>query len=180
MMNEQEKKLQSYLPAFQKKDFSSFTEFYEEAKRPIFYNIYALTKSREDSEDILQATFVRFLETVDEVKPGASIMGSLMVISRNLALDSLKKKKHDYLTDEDWDTQGQEEDRSSNLDAERLLERIQGILKDKEFEIFVLHVMNEMSFQEIAEWEKRPLGTILWSYSNSLKKIRKEIPYETV
>ena len=62
----------------------------------------------------------------------------------------------------------------------RGLPNVQGILKDKEFEIFVLHVMNEMSFQEIAEWKKRPLGTILWSYSNSLKKIRKEIPYETV
>ena len=59
-----------------------------------------------------------------------------------------------------------------------LLNRIKEILKDKEFEIFVLHAVNDYTFEEIAKLKHRPLGTILWSYNNAIKKIQKELADE--
>ena len=52
------------------------------------------------------------------------------------------------------------------------------IKKDKEFEIFVLHAVNDYTFEEIAKLKHRPLGTILWSYNNAIKKIQKELADE--
>lgn len=176
-MMEEEKNYKEYLEAFKKEDFSSFSSFYEKTKKPLFYNIYSLTKSYHDSEELLQETYVRFLETLSRLKEDASVLGYLMVLSRNIALDHLKKKKHIPLEEEEIHRFGNED--KSSFEATSLLCSIQKILKDKEFQIFVLHVLSERTFEEIAKLQKRPLGTILWSYSNAIKKIRKEMPYET-
>lgn len=178
MMEEKEETLKAYIPDFQKRDYSSFPSFYDAVKRPIFYNIYALTKSREEAEDLLQETFLRFLQSIDEVDQGKSILGYLMVMSRNLAFDHLKKKKAHLLEEEEWNSFGQEEPGFSQESV--LLDRIKEVLNGKEFETFVLRAMDELSFQEITKLQKRPLGTVLWSYSHALKKIRKEIPHETL
>lgn len=176
-MMEEEKLYQECLVAFKKEDFSSFSSFYEKTKRPVFYNIYSLTKSYEDSEELLQETYVRFLETLERVKDGSKLLGYLMVLSRNLTLDHLKKKKHLPLEEEKFRHLGEEDKRF--FDTTSLLSSIQKVLRQKEFEIFVLHVLSERTFEEIAKLQKRPLGSVLWSYSNALKKIRKELPYET-
>ncbi len=174
----EEENCQEYLAAFKKEDFSSFSSFYEKTKRPVFYNIYSLTKSYEDSEELLQETYVRFLETLERIKDGSSLLGYLMVLSRNLTLDHLKKRKHVLLEEEEFHRLGEEDKHS--FEASSLLSHIQKVLKQKEFEIFVLHVLSDRTFEEIAKLQKRPLGSILWSYSNALKKIRKELPYETL
>lgn len=178
MVSEKENLLIECVSAFQKEDLSSFSFFFEETKRPLFYNIYALTRSKEESEDLLQETYVRFLENIKRVRLDRSILGYLMVLSRNLALDHLKKRKHDSLSDDALSVYGTRDRYQDG--AEGLLERIKTFLKEKEFEVFVLRAMDDLSFKEIAKLKHRPLGTVLWLYQNALKKIRKEIPYESL
>ena len=178
MVSEKESLLTEYVSAFQKEDLSSFSLFFEETKRPLFYNIYALTRCKEESEDLLQETYVRFLENIKKVRLDRSILGYLMVLSRNLALDHLRKKKHDSLSEDVLSVYGTRDHYQD--EREGLLERIQAILKEKEFEVFVLRAMDDLSFKEIAKLKRRPLGTVLWLYQNALKKIRKEIPYESL
>lgn len=178
LMGEKEENLALYILSFQKGDFSSFTSFFEEVKRPLFYNIYALTKNNEEAEDLLQETFVRFLKNINEVSTSKSVLGYLFTLSRNLAIDHLRKKNRNQNVDYDLSLYGERDNYS--IDDSSLLNKIKGILKDKEFEIFVLHAMNDLSFKEIARIQKRPIGTVLWAYSNAIKKIRKEIPYESL
>lgn len=178
MVSEKENLLIDYVSAFQKEDLSSFSLFFEETKRPLFYNIYALTRCKEESEDLLQETYVRFLENIKKVRLDHSILGYLMVLSRNIALDHLRKKKHDSLSEETLSVYGTRDHYQDGYEG--LLERIKAILKEKEFEVFVLRAMDDLSFKEIAKLKRRPLGTVLWLYQNALKKIRKEIPYESL
>ena len=99
-----------------------------------------------------------------------------MVISRNITYDYFKKHNRVVEFDEGLEnTEGVVEEKN---DSDTLLERIKKILKDKEFEIFVLHTVNDMRFEEIAKIKHRPLGTILWAYNNAIKKIRKELADE--
>lgn len=150
-----------------------FNDFYELVKTKIFYNIYALTKDYSLSEDLLQDTFVKFLKNIKSIKNEDSILGYLVLLSKNLTLDYFKKynrvREINELND---DLSSKDED---NIDQNILLEKIKKILKDKEFEIFVLHALNDMTFEEISKLLKRPVGTILWSYNNSIKKIKKEV-----
>ena len=51
-------------------------------------------------------------------------------------------------------------------------------LNDIEFKILILHILGELTFNEIKDIVKKPLGTVLWIYNKSLKKVRKELNYE--
>lgn len=154
-----------------------FNAFYEECKKSIFYNIFALTKNHEISEDLLHDTFVKFLNEVSKVDVNKSIRGYLMVMSRNLALDYFKK--HNRIEElEDDSLIPSDNDSSNSIDQEILLNRIKKILNDKEFEVFVLHVLDDLSFKEIAKLRHRPLGTTLYQYNSAIKKLQEELEYE--
>ena len=61
------------------------------------------------------------------------------------------------------------------IDKDLILKKIRDILNKKEVDIFILHVLGDLGFNEIAEIQNKPLGTVLWSYNNSIKKLRKEL-----
>ena len=88
-----ESSLKKYLKEFQQDNLLHFNEFYESTKKAVFYNILSFIKSHETSEDILQDTYVKFLKHVKEIKSHSSILGYLIMISKNLSLDYLKKIK---------------------------------------------------------------------------------------
>ena len=96
-----------------------------------------------------------------------------MVISRNLSLDFLKKHKK-LVVPQDGEVIVSTKDENS-IDSNTIIECAKKILKEKEFRIFILHTLNEMTFEEISSEVKRPLGTVIWSYNNAIKKIRKDL-----
>ena len=147
--------------------------FMKKQKKAVFYNIFALTKSHEISEDLLHDTYVKFLKEIKNIDLNKSIGGYLMMISKNITLDYFKKNNRIELNDEE--NKYVEKENKNELDQNLLLEKIKEILKEKEFQIFVLHALNDLTFEEIAKIIKRPLGTVIWSYNNSIKKIKKEV-----
>ena len=172
-----EENFSKYIIEFQKDNYSSFDEFYSLVKNKVFYNILSLTNNYELSEDLLQETFVKFLESVKRIEPDNNVLGFLMVSSRNLTLDYFRKKNRLQQVEFDDNMDFISED-SIEEHGNEILDQIRNILKPKELEIFMLHVMSELTFKEIAKLKNRPLGTILWSYNNAIKKIRKELNYE--
>ena len=165
--------LSYYVIELKKGNQSVFNEFYELTKHKVFYNILAIIKNYELSEDLLQDTYVSFLKNIQKVDVKSSILGYLMVISRNLTLDYIKKNKRVRNIDEEVDVLSSTDEET--IESSILIEKIKKILKDKEFEIFILHAMNDLTFDEISKLVNRPLGTIIRSYNNSIKKIQKEI-----
>ena len=147
-----------------------FDEFYQETKQKVFYNIYAILKDTSLSEDALQETYIRFLKNRDKLKKEKNIIGYLFVISRNIALDMIKKKKKEEYLDE-YTLNNIHEKKNPYVDD--LIDNMKKILKDQEFEIVIMHLVNEMTHKEIAKILKKPLGTITWAYNNAIKKIRK-------
>ena len=165
--------LREHVIELKKGNFEMFDSFYESVKSQVFYNILALTKSYDLAEDILQETFVSFLKNIEKVNENSSILGYLMVVSKNLTMDYFRSHSRTRELDEindDLSTNDQ-----STIDQELLLERIEKILKEKEFQIFTLHVLSDMTFDEISKLIHKPLGTVLWSYNNSIKKLQKEL-----
>lgn len=171
-MNEE---INEYFAYLKEGKLEYFDAFYELAKKKVFYNIFSLTKNYELSEDLLQDTFVKFLQKISEIDSNESILGYLMLLSRNITLDYFKKHNRVREIDEVNDVHIMQSLDEKNIDEHLLIKKIKGVLKDKEFEIFILHVLSEMTFQEIAKLKKRPVGTILWSYNNSIKKLQKEV-----
>lgn len=163
-----------YLKEFQQDNLSHFNEFYEATKRAVFYNILSFIKSYETSEDILQDTYVKFLKSVKELKNHSSPLGYLIMISRNLSLDYLKKIKDGEIED-DYQVKHEED---FNQDKLLLLEKLKNILKEKEYEVIIFHIYDELTFEEISSLTNTPLGTTLYRYNNAIKKAKEVLKNE--
>lgn len=157
---------------FKKGDYSRFSSFYDEIKNPVFYNIYSLTHDKDLSEELLQETFTKFLMNIKNVDESENIVGFLILISRNITLDYFKKhgRVRGFMEHEEVHHHDEQD-----IDKILLLDKISQILNEKELEIFTLHVLSELTFEEISKIKGKALGTILWSYNNSIKKIRKNL-----
>lgn len=152
-------------------DLSVFTRFYEETKQSVFFNIYAIIKDEGLSEDALQETYVKFLEKVSSLDEKKNALGYLFVISRNIALDFVRKRKREVSLDSVSNLKEYSE--SSMFEDDEIIKKMKSLLNDREFEVVVLHVINEMTHKEISKLKHWPLGTITWTYQNALKKLQK-------
>ena len=159
-----------------KGDLSVFDEFYELTKKQTFYSAYAVLKSPEKSEDILQDTYLKFLNMLNDLDLTKSISSLLITIARNLALNLIQKENRvDSMDDGNKDNYIGKEEAQISIDEEILLNRMKLILTNDEYEVVVLHVLDELKHKEIAELLNVPLGTITWRYNNAMKKLRKEL-----
>ena len=71
----------------------SFNLLFNDGKKPVFFNIYSYVKSYEISEDLLQETFLELLKNTKKIKKSEDLLGYLIVISKNKALNYIKKNK---------------------------------------------------------------------------------------
>ena len=90
-MHTSEERIKVLFRCLQNNQMEYFDEFYNLLKQKIFYNIFSLTKSYPLSEDLLQETFVKFLQNLQNINSDDSVQGYLMLLSRNLTLDYFKK-----------------------------------------------------------------------------------------
>ena len=154
-------------------DQSHFNWFYENSKKQLFYNILSYTKNYELSEDLLQETYVKFLTNIKNIDDKVNVLGYLMVMSKNITLDYFKKNNRiETLNEEDISFE------DDKIHETMLVSKIKEILNDIEFKILILHILGDLTFNEIKDIVKKPLGTVLWIYNKSLKKVRKELNYE--
>ena len=154
-------------------DQTHFNWFYENSKKQLFYNILSYTKNYELSEDLLQETYVKFLTNIKNIDDKVNVLGYLMVMSKNITLDYFKKNNRiETLNEEDISFE------DNKIHETMLVSKIKEILNDIEFKILILHILRELTFNEIKDIVKKPLGTVLWIYNKSLKKVRKELNYE--
>lgn len=154
-------------------DQTHFNWFYENSKKQLFYNILSYTKNYELSEDLLQETYVKFLTNIKNIDDKVNVLGYLMVMSKNITLDYFKKNNRiETLNEEDISFE------DDKINETMLVSKIKEILNDTEFKILILHILGELTFNEIKDIVKKPLGTVLWIYNKSLKKVRKELNYE--
>lgn len=153
-------------------DLTAFDSFYEKTKRNVFYNIYAILKDEQLSEDALQETYIKFLNNLKNLDEKQNILGYLFVISRNIALDMIKKRKREVEIKPEY----QDifiDNTTTNFEYNEAIEKAKKLLNNKEFEILILHTVNELTHKEIAKLLKKPLGTVTWTYNNAIKKLKK-------
>lgn len=155
-------------------DMSVFDDIYYNTKDIVFYSILGILKDYSLSEDIMQDTYLKALSKIHSYKPTHSFKSWIVTIGKNLAINEFNRRKRETSIDIQTDEMflGQTESRSEN---QILIEQIFKVLNDTEREIVLLHVIGDLKHREIAKMLNKPLGTITWSYKNSLEKLKKEL-----
>ena len=100
-------------------------------------------------------------------------MSYLLEISKNLSLNYVNKHKKVVNIDNivfKYEEQYQEE-----FEELKLVKDMKKILNENEFQIVILKIINELTNNEIAQLLNKPLGTVLWTYNNAIKKLRRDL-----
>ena len=153
------------------KNYQSFDQFYNLTKHQVFYAIISIIKDQMLAEDLLQDTYMKFLEKIEQYKPGSNVIAYLSQIGRNLAINLYNKRKKEVASEEIFETIPAEEEKKDQEDIYKILD----ILDQKEREIVVLHVINDLTFREISDIVDKPLGTVLWIYQKAMKKLKGKV-----
>lgn len=167
------KNLEDIIKEFRVGNYDSFDEFYHQTNKQLYVFIYDIIRNRQSSEDLLQETYMRFLNHIDKYKKNTNYFNFLVTIARNLAINEYHKQKR-MVYDEEYIYSVKEESPTDVPDLFYLLD----YLNEKEREIVILHMIDNLKFKEIAKMKDKPLGTILWLYNKAIKKLKRKVEEE--
>ena len=167
------KNLEDIIEEFRVGNYDSFDEFYHQTNKQLYVFIYDIIRNRQSSEDLLQETYMRFLNHIDKYKKNTNYFNFLVTIARNLAINEYHKQKR-MVYDEKFIYSVKEESPTDVPDLFYLLD----YLNEKEREIVILHMIDNLKFKEIAKMKDKPLGTILWLYNKAIKKLKRKVEEE--
>jgi RNA polymerase sigma factor (sigma-70 family) len=147
--------------------------------------------SAEDAEDVLQDVFYEFVETTREAEPLEKAVAWLYRVARNKITDWYRKKKPERFENKTVHNEGDDEplfladiltsvDRSPEDQmlikaiSEELMEALE-LLPEKQKEVFVLHEIEGLSLNKIAEQTRSPLKTVISRKYYAVQFLREEL-----
>ena len=155
---------------------------YKEAYKAVYWTAMALLKNEAEAEDIVQDTFVAFIESYSDMTDTTKATALLKKIAANKSLNRIKLARTDNMDDEFFDTvEAVPEDFLPDTivesDAMRkiVMDIIYNSLSDDVRRTLILFYFDEMSTKEIAEVLGVPQGTVLRRLNYARNKIKKEV-----
>ena len=162
-------------------DDAAFTELYYASYRQIYGFLLALTKNKEDAEDLLQNTYIRIRNGSHLYRKQGTPMTWMCAVAKNQFLDFVRKKSKGVSVDFDEvekyvsEGLGTGVKQHKDVENEMVLEKAFEILNKQERTIVVLHMIDGLKHREISKITGIPLSTVLSKYNRSLKKLREFI-----
>ena len=132
-------------------------------------------RKNEDAEDLTSDFFLKLWEIIPQHRAGTGHRAWMSAIARNMAIDYLRHASHETPVEDAQEHASLIEHTTAedtvlgNMHAADLL----SVLSEEEQEIVRLHIAAELTFREIAQILRRPLGTVAWKYRTAIGKLRK-------
>lgn len=153
-------------------DKSALHEVYETYIGYIYNIILQVVQNKEDAEDVTSEFFIKLWKISDHFKSEHGHRAWLASIARNMAIDLLRKRKKEVLTEEFL-----EEATQDNLEEQVIedisLQQALSKLQNSEREVVHLKICGALTFQEIAGILGIPFGTVTWRYQSAIKKLKR-------
>lgn len=167
--------LNSIVDELKKGNMDFFDDFYDLTKKQVFYAIISILKDQSLTEDIMQETYLRFLDKINYYKDKTNVVAFIVTMARNLAINTYNRRQKEIVYDiYDHDDAFQAEAKPETP----LLDLVMETLEGEELEVFMLYIVDDLKHREIAQVMKKPLGTITWLYNKALKKMKKKVGEE--
>ena len=166
--------MQEIVKQLKNDNLDMFDEFYDLTKNQVYVTILSVVKNKMTAEDIMQDTYLRFLNNIHKYKENTNVVAFIVTIARNLAINYYNKHKkeefHDFSLYEDTYVNETEDN--------KLLDLVYQTLEGKELDVFIMHVIDDLKHKEIAKIMKKPLGTTTWLYNKAVKKMKEKVGEE--
>jgi RNA polymerase sigma-70 factor (family 1) len=134
-------------------DELAFNELYTQYREPAIRFSNSILKDIEESENLVQETFIKVWERRSSINPDLNFTSYLFTIIRNRVFDYLKEvKRNDFMKERYWQNIVSYQQVDSELKEERI-EKVKGALEDlteKRRKIIQLNYEEGKSYEEIA------------------------------
>ncbi len=177
------------IKAYKKGDTQALEKIMEKYKTPIYSYLLKMVGSRDSANDLFQEIFLKFIKNIQSYNEEKKFANWIYTVAHNTVMDSFRKNKNRYIESldqikgEDFKSVA-ETIASKDLSPENILikteisgkiEKAFEILSDEQREVFIMRHYWGLSFKEIAEILKVPIGTALARMSRALGKLKVEL-----
>jgi RNA polymerase sigma-70 factor (ECF subfamily) len=151
-------------------------------QKPLYFFIRRMLLNHEDTNDVLQETFVRVFKGIDNFR-GESKLGTWMhSIAYREALGHIQRNKR--MLKGDWDgliienvKQLEEDAHYTGDDMQRRLQAMVAALPEKQRAVFIMKYYEEKKYTEIAEITGTSVGALKASFHHAVEKIKNDIQH---
>lgn len=154
-------------------DMAAFEELYLLTEKTIYAYALSIVRHHEDALDIVSETFLKIRSAAHLYQPMGKPLAWMFTITRNLAMDHIRKNSKYYEGDFSELEFQNEFSFVKNIEDRMVLETVLIRLTEEERRIVMLHAVSGLKHREIAKSLEIPLSTVLSKYKRSLKKLKK-------
>ena len=171
-------------------DEAAFNEVVARYKTKVYNYLYRMTGSSDDAEDLTQEVFIRMYTSIGSFRSQSSLNTWLFRIASNLCIDRFRRAKNrtaaysldDPIGDGEGETTHEVPDRT--YEPQRLLEngemaeqiqRALAQLPEKLRATLLLHDIEGLPYEEIAQVVGCPLGTVKSRLFNARLQLRQRL-----
>ncbi|MCR4673360.1 MAG: sigma-70 family RNA polymerase sigma factor [Lachnospiraceae bacterium] len=168
----------SCIKMINKGDEEGLRLIYEEYSTYIHAVMRSIAKNEENAADLTSDFFIKLWESSRKYRPGKGHIAWMTVIARNMAIDFMRKAGREELLGEvpepagpDNAAKSPEEEVIGNISFRDMVES----LPSQESQIIAMKFAGDLTFREIAQIMKLPLGTVTWKYQRSIERLRRAV-----
>jgi RNA polymerase sigma-70 factor, ECF subfamily len=158
----------------------AFDVLYKKYSKRLYRFGYSILKSREEAENLVQDVYLNLWENRHKVEKGSSIKYYLFTIAHNSAISIIRKKIKESEFVEYLKSLQEVNEEPVNVELEyneltNKLDEIIQTLPHRQKEVYLLHRVEGLKYNEIAERLHISVNTIENHMSRALKTIREKL-----
>lgn len=158
----------------------AFDALYEKYCKRVYKFAYSILKTREEAENMVQEVFLNLWENRHKVEKDSSIKSYMFTITYNSAVSIIRKKAREsefieYLKSVQKIDEEPVDVALEYTELANKLDEIINSLPQRQKEVYLLHKVEGMKYNEIAERLSISVNTIENHMSRALKTIREKI-----
>lgn len=148
-----------------------FNKLYDKYNALVYKISLHILKNKDNAEEIVQEVFLKIFKLEKEKLPNKNEASWLYSLTKNSALNLLRKKKENIDIDQIYYIT--EECKELNQIIEKdTYNKIISKLDKREQEIVSLRVLSDLSFKDIAKVLNIPIGTVQWKYYKAMYTLK--------
>lgn len=161
----------------------AFTLLVERYQQRVYFHIRRMVKSHDDANDIMQNTFIKVWNALENFRSDSQLFTWLYRIATNETITFLNSKtRHSTVAfeggeeDETYSPSAFVQGESNPVDADKIQRRLQmaiDTLPEKQKIVFNMRYYDEMPYEQMSEILDTSVGALKASYHHAAQKIEK-------
>src|SRR5262245_25686608 len=173
--------------AAQAGDSRAFSEIVRRYQRAVYRVAYGFTRIPADADDLAQETFVRAYQAIGRFRVGEPLYPWLSRIASNLALSLLRRRKRRPETPlepllesgQQWGVEDDPGDVVADRERRGHVNQAFEELKPEHQAVLVMRVVQDLTYEEIAQALNVPLGTVMSRLSRARAELKARLVART-